>query len=92
MSRGGMLPIVAGVICVGSVACAIIFNLWRPVFISTALFGFLLLLVAVGSGPLVRKISDLCGEIAVRIGKAVSWLIMVLIIIIMFDVVTRKIQ
>ena len=92
MSRGGSLPIVAGIILVGSIVCAVFFELWRPVYISTAVFGLLLLLVGLGSGSLIRQISDLCAWISISIGKAFSWLIMVLIIIIMFDVVTRKIQ
>ena len=69
MSRGGSTAIIGGIIFVVSVVCAIIFNLWRPVFISIAAFGLLIFLVSAGSGVLVRKVSDICGGISIFVGK-----------------------
>ena len=92
MSRGGSLPIIAGVILIVSVICAFVFTLWRPVFISTSLFGLFTLLVATGSSGVLQKISDICGNISTFIGKLASWIIMPLILMIMFDVITRKIE
>ncbi|MEM7056961.1 MAG: TRAP transporter small permease subunit [Pseudomonadota bacterium] len=92
MSRGGSTLIFGGIVCAVSVVCAIFFNLWRPVFISTAVFGLLTVLVTGGSGVIVRQISDICGGISIFVGKLASWIIMPLIIIIMFDVITRKIE
>ena len=92
MTRQGMLPIVAAVVCVGSAICAVAFDLWRPVFISTALFGLFLGLAALGSGQRLRRFSDAAGWVATWTGKTTSWIILPLIAMIMFDVVTRKIQ
>jgi len=92
MSRGGIGPSMAAFIFVVSVICAIFFTLWRPVFLSTALFGLCVLLVQLGSGPMLQRISDVCGGIATFIGKLASWIIVPLIFVIMFDVVTRKIE
>lgn len=90
--RGGSVPIVAGIICIVSVICAIAFTLWRPVFISTAIFGLLLVMAAAGAGSTLRKLSDLLGGGATAIGKLASWIILPLVFIIMIDVVTRKIE
>jgi len=92
MSRGGSATVIGGIIFVVATVCAIVFNLWRPVFISIAGFGLLMVLVSAGSGPIVRKVSDICGGIAIFVGKLASWIIMPLILIIMFDVITRKIE
>ncbi len=92
MARGGSLPIITGLILVISVVCAIVFHLWRPVFISTALFGLIAVLVRTGNGAGIRMFGDFCGEVATRIGKAASWIILGLIALIMTDVITRKIE
>jgi len=92
MSRGGNAVITGGIVFVASVICALIFQLWRPIFISTAIFGLLTVLVSAGSGPMVRKISDVCGGIAIYIGKLASWAVVILIALIMIDVITRKIE
>lgn len=66
--------------------------LWRPVFIGLALTSLLVWLIATGSGAFLQRISDFCANFAGGIGKAASWIVLALIIIIMFDVITRKIE
>ena len=91
MTRGAV-PIVPTIILVVSIICAIVFELWRPVFISTAVFGLMVLVLKLGiTGPL-RAIGDTCANVSIFIGKLASWIIIPLIAIIMFDVITRKIE
>ncbi len=71
---------------------AAIAHLWRPVFISIAFFGLLRVLIGMGSSAFIRSISDLAGGIAIFVGKLASWIVMPLILMIMFDVITRKIE
>ncbi|MEM7745003.1 MAG: TRAP transporter small permease subunit [Pseudomonadota bacterium] len=67
-------------------------HLWRPVFIGVALTALLVLLVRTGSGERLQSISDVCGAVATGVGRLASWIILPLIMIIMFDVITRKIE
>ena len=92
MSRGGNAKVIGIIVFVVALICAVIFNLWRPVFMSLALAGLLTILVSAGSGAMVRSISNFCGGIAIFVGKLASWIIVPLILIIMFDVITRKIE
>ncbi len=69
-----------------------VLNLWRPVFISIAVLCLLCLMVATGRVTLLRKLGDLFTGIPIFIGKLASWIILILVMIIMFDVVTRKIE
>ncbi|MEM1159732.1 MAG: hypothetical protein AAGJ28_02265 [Pseudomonadota bacterium] len=67
-------------------------HLWRPVFLSIVVYGLIRLLIALGHGTTLRSLGDvLCGA-AMSIGKLASWIILPLIAIIMFDVITRKIE
>ena len=67
-------------------------HLWRPVFISIMIYGVIRLLIALGQGPLLRALSDVLAGIAAWIGKFVSWIIVALVLVIMTDVITRKIE
>ena len=67
-------------------------HLWRPVFISIMIYGVIRLLIALGQGPLLRALSDALAGTAAWIGKFVSWIIVALVLVIMTDVITRKIE
>jgi TRAP-type mannitol/chloroaromatic compound transport system permease small subunit len=69
-----------------------VMHLWRPVFISIAVWGLIRIMIGFGSATLIRKISDVAGGIAIFVGKLASWIIIPLILMIMFDVITRKIE
>ena len=88
---GRLIPI-GGAIFVVSLICALIFTLWRPVFISTCAYGLLLFMIGAGMSDLLRQISDFFGNLVTEIGRLASWIVMLLIVTIMFDVVTRKIE
>ena len=66
--------------------------LWRPLFISIAIYGLIRLFIAMGNGPMIRGLGDLSASIATWVGKLASWIILPLIACIMFDVITRKIE
>lgn len=66
--------------------------LWRPVFISIAIYGLIRLLISLGQAPMLRTLGNLLAGIAVWIGKFASWVVLLLIATIMFDVITRKIE
>ena len=67
-------------------------HLWRPVLVSIAIYALIRLLIALGNAPMMRALGDISAGIAVWVGKLASWIIIPLIIIIMFDVITRKIE
>ncbi len=86
------LTLVAVVIFLCSVSGALWLDLWRPLFLSTGLFGIFLGLVATGYSRPLRLFSDAAGNFVVWVGKTTSWIILLLITMIMFDVITRKIE
>ena len=67
-------------------------HLWRPVFLSITIYGLIRLLIAIGSAPIMRALSDFSAGVAIFVGKFASWIIIPLILTIMIDVVTRKIE
>ncbi len=67
-------------------------DLWRPVFLSIGLFGIFLGLTAAGYSRLLHHLSNASGNFVTWVGKTTSWIILPLIAMIMFDVITRKIQ
>ena len=67
-------------------------HLWRPVFMAITIYGLIRLLIALGQAPLLRALSDALAGFAAWIGKLASWIIVPLILVIMTDVITRKIE
>lgn len=67
-------------------------HLWRPVFISITVYGLIRLAIAMDMGAKMRALGDLLAGTAVWVGKLASWIIIPLVFIIMFDVITRKIE
>ncbi len=92
MTRRTSLSLVAALIFFFSVLGAAWSDLWRPLFLSTGLFGIFLGLVAMGFSWLLRYVSDAAGNLVIWVGKTTSWIILPLIAMIMFDVITRKIE
>lgn len=75
---------------IGGVAYTL--HLWLPVFVSVAVFAICCILVKSGSSGLLRGLSNICAGVATWIGRLASWIIVPLVLIIMVDVVTRKIE
>ena len=86
------LLLVAVLIVFCSVLGAFWLDLWRPLFLSTGLFGISLGLIAAGCSRLLHYFSNAAGNFVVWVGKTTSWIILPLIAMIMFDVITRKIE
>lgn len=92
MTGRSRLSLAAVLIVFCSVLGAFWLDLWRPLFLSAGLFGIFLGLIATGYSRSLRLLSDAAGNFVIWIGKTVSWIILLLIAMIMFDVVTRKIE
>lgn len=67
-------------------------HLWRPVFVSITIYGLVRLIIALGGGGFMQTLGDILGGLAIFIGRFASWIVIPLIVIIMFDVITRKIE
>ena len=71
---------------------AFLSGLWRPVLISIAIYALIRLLIAMGMSSMLRTLGDIGAGVSTWIGKLASWIVLPLILIIMFDVITRKIE
>lgn len=92
MTGRARFSLVAVLIVFCSVLGAFISDLWRPLFLSTGLFGIFLGLIATGYSRPLHHFSNAAGNFVTWVGKTTSWIILLLIAMIMFDVITRKIQ
>jgi len=86
------IPLVAVSVTACAVLGAALSELWRPLFLSVMLSGILLGLVAAGYSRLLLRLGNVFGNLVIWIGKTASWIILLLIAMIMFDVITRKIE
>ncbi len=69
-----------------------VLQLWRPLFVSIAIYSLIRLLIALNMAAPIRTLGDLMAGIAAWVGKLASWIVLALIACIMFDVITRKIE
>lgn len=69
-----------------------VLHLWRPLFISIAIYALIRLLIAMNMAAQLRGLGDVLAGVAAWVGKLASFIILPLVACIMFDVITRKIE